>query len=146
MFTFIKTWLSGKMVVVAIIAGGILVASLGTMTVLYKLKDKDYQIATGQVSTLAGEKAAIKSELDGLNEQLKNERERHLQLEADLKQIHKDYVQRQADLEKQKKDIVKKGVAKGNPKAYELEVQKASDDYMNRMNCITGNAASCSKL
>lgn len=145
MLTLIKSWFGAKMIPIAIITGSILVASLGTMTVLYKLKDKDLQLKSGEVATLVVEKTKIKAELDGLTEQLKNERERHIQLEADLKKLHSDYVSRQADLEKQKKNIERKGMAKKNPKAYEIEVQKATDDYINRMNCITGNAASCSK-
>lgn len=133
------------MILIAILTGSILVASLGTMTILYKLKDKDYQIATGQVSELVVQKKAISDELEGLNQQLKDERARHAQLESDLKQTQLDYILRQKELEEKKRNQATKGDAKKNPKAYELESQKALDNYINRMNCISGNVTSCSK-
>lgn len=145
-FTAIKTWASAKIIPIAFIATGLLAATAGTFFVMYKLEAKNLVIASSQVQTISKERDQIKGEYEGLQAQLEDERKRHAALEAEQQKNFDDFMKRQAELDKQKNDKVKKAEVKKNPKFYEEERQKAVNEYMNRMNCLSGNSVSCSKL
>lgn len=146
MFDVIKAWFSGKIVIVAVVVGSVLLASLGLMTFLYHDTSKQLYEQVDKNGTLVANNASLKLNIESLTQQLEDEKKRHEQLEATKQQIFDEYVKRQEELEKMKVDPVKKAQATKNPSAYEKEVQKALDDYQNRMNCITGNTVSCSRL
>lgn len=146
MLNAIKAFLSTKMTLVLIIVGSILIASLGTMTVLYKLKVKDYQIQAGTVKEITQERDTLKTDLSNLNLQIADERKRHEKLVADMKQTYDEFSKKQQDLIKKKNDVIIKELAKKDPKNYEKQAQELLNNYTNRMNCISGNKSACSRI
>lgn len=142
----IVLWLKGKIVWVFVILSSVLLAAVLTMGLLYKDKSEKYDEQVKAVGTLTTEKKTLSLQIESLNAQIEDERQRHAALEAKQKETYDDFVARQSKLAAEQKDQKKKAEVKAKPNVYQIEVQKALEDYQNRMNCITGNTLACTKI
>lgn len=142
----IMLWLKGKIVWVFVIVSSVLLAAVLTMGFLYKDKSEQYDKQVEKVGTLTTEKKTLSLQIESLNAQIEDERKRHNELEMKQKQTYDEFVERQSKLAAEQKDQKKKAEAKSKPEVYQIEVQKALEDYQNRMNCITGNTLACTKI
>lgn len=139
MFTVIKMWLGQHFLPILLIVGSALVFSLVGVSYLYSQKIESY-------NELAKANDSVVKELGGLRVQLEEERIRHQELEERQRQTYQDFLSRQEKLNAMKNDKKKKEEIKKNVEQYELEVQKNLNDYTKRMNCLSGNSASCSRI
>lgn len=142
----IMLWLKGKIVWVFVIVSSVLLAAVLTMGFLYKDKSEQYDKQVEKVGTLTTEKKTLSLQIESLNAQIEDERKRHNELEMKQKQTYDEFVERQSKLAAEQKDQKKKAEVKAKPEVYQIEVQKALEDYQNRMNCITGNTLACTKI
>lgn len=142
----LKLWIQTKSLPIVIFIGSVLITALVGMTVLYKFKVKDYNLQVEQNSQLVIKNEKIQEELNGINEQIAEERKRHAKLEADQKKAYEEFAKRQQELNDKKKDPISKQNALKDPKKYQEESQKLLDNFNDRMNCLSGNKLSCSKI
>lgn len=139
MLVIFKAWFSKYLIPVAVVVGSALAFSLVGVSYLYSQKVDSY-------NELVRTNDATVKELGGLRIQIEEERIRHKELEEKQKLAYADFLQRQQVLSSNKNDKVKKEQAAKNKEQYEAEVQKNLEDFTKRMNCLSGNKASCSRI
>ncbi len=139
MFTVVKLWLGKYLIPILVVTGSVLVFSLVGVGYLYNQKINSY-------NELVKANDTVVKELGGLRVQLVEERIRHQELEEKQRKTYQEFLSRQEKLNAMKNDKQRKDAAKKNKEQYELEVQKNLNDYTKRMNCLSGNTASCSRI
>lgn len=139
MLVIFKTWFSKYLIPVAVVLGSSLAFSLVGVSYLYSQKIESY-------NELVKTNDATVKELGGLRVQIEEERIRHRELEEKQKMAYDDFLMRQKVLNENKNDKQKKADAIKNKDQYEAEVKRNLEDFTKRMNCLSGNKASCSRI
>lgn len=134
----IMLWLKSKAVPLTATLIAILLVALLSVSALYALKSKDYEAKALEV-------ASVTERIDALESQIKSEKERNALLNNQISTAKANLQKRINELDALKKDKVKKESIKKDPSIYEKESQKALDDYMKRISCVSGNLTLCTK-